>query len=345
MVNATNLYEKVRGWLDNIPNDASGDQSRGHKFAKQMSARLIGPPLELESSVPYCYSTDLSSFTDKLNWNAYTPFLEAINCRDFLAIVNSPIVVGKEVVEPLRLLMGLRGTFELASLIHHGIVRQFTKNYVLCGDDLLFLGVESDLVQYRTLCDYVGLELNQSKTVVSIDTTVFCGKVYFRGTDVSPISPPIFSLTKDFSTFISSARNFMENGLIHEKAIKSRIKIFLKYLGRLYRGKIIPYELPIKLGGIGFKTGRSLIRILERKAIRSFARFPTEDDEPPPRYTRRYPISTDKDEVKLFPYTRNLLLRGYVLRRPSIKPKHQTHALKDMHSCLCYFYDLQPYHR
>lgn len=346
-INSSNLYEKIRNILDNIPQDCSSDQAKGHMYVQKSTADTVGKTVPPTS---FLYSTDLDAFTDRLVINAYRDLLDLLNSSDFIGVINAPILVGGLTVNPNRALMGLRGTFELASGVHHGIVKSMDlQEYVLCGDDLFYSSSNHGVLQrYEQLCKYVGMKLNRKKTVVSCDTGLFCGKVYFRGLDVSPVVPPLYSFD-EFDTFVSAASNFIASSSRMSPGFRRVAKRLVLRFGRNFRATYVPYYLPFKLGGIGIQHGKGLLRILKSKAARLSCRVSEERDKVPMR-TVRYPFSSDKEvhyspfeSVKRFEgfvlWFNNLLVKGAVSRYSKRKTvSSRKPLLRDLHTILCFYY-------
>jgi hypothetical protein len=340
-INSTNFYEKVTSWLHELPGDCSQDQSKGHKFAQSKS---------LEPSSDPILSVDLRSFSDNIHLNAVLPFLSELGCLEFRQVICSEIIVGNRVIQPHHMLMGLKGTFELSSLVHHGIVlealtrsddRTGAKGYCLCGDDLIIRANARFLKSYEFLCSCVGLEINLSKTVSSADTCTFCGKVYHRGLDVTPVVPPLFTFRKGANDFVVAAGSFISSLADRSKSVKTAARKLVLAYGKFYKNIRLPYTLPSKLGGLGItlKSGpRGLLSILGPPSVRTWARFSLEEDEPLEQITVRYPAS-DPYIVKIASFCNNLVVRGATLRKKrKDKPCPRSMLLKDVCSCLEYYY-------
>jgi hypothetical protein len=319
-------------------------------FLKDQTGRCVGSNRTRPVKI---YSTDLDAFTDKLVLNAYRELLDLMNSSDFLACITAPIEVNGRTVNPHKSLMGLRGTFELASLVHHGLaIACGLSERVLCGDDLLFTSSDNSVLQrYEALCSYVGLTLNRLKTVISADTGVFCGKVFFRGMDVSPVIPPLYTLTKSSTDFISAAGDFIASSERMSKGFRNAAKVLVLRLASTFRGIYLPIYLPKKLGGVGIAQAKGLLQILKSKMARLACNIPDED-EPVPSRTIRFPY-TSKYEVVYYPKVsngsktgiffgfNNLLESGFTQRYRKRKVTGKKSAqIKDLHSILCYYYSI-----
>jgi hypothetical protein len=346
-INSSNLYDKARSVLDNIPQDCSHNQSIGHQFAKSATEYIEDPNLE---SRPDIVSADLSSFTDKINISVIEEVLIMINAGGFINVIQSPIHIGDDVVSPNHPLMGLRGTFELSSIAHHGIVHCVRSSvckdkrnrpmYTMCGDDLLLLGLPgaNALGAYVEMIESASLELNRSKTVVSKHTAIFCGKVYHKGFDVSPLTPPLYTFVSSFGKFISSAGSFADSSRNFSKGMKRSVALLLKSVSSRFVGTYVPFDLPFKLGGIGLPGSTSLISVLEKTKNRVFCNFCLEDELPPEVINRSVPYE-DPNSVRVFWWTPNLLIKGFTKRygkRNVVSPKDA--RLKSLYDCLEYFY-------
>jgi hypothetical protein len=255
--------------------------------------------------------------------------------------------------------MGLRGTFELASLVHHGIAFMCgLLNRVLCGDDLFYVSSDKHVLQrYEALCSYAGLKLNRKKTVISDDTGIFCGKVYFRGLDVSPVVPPLYSFSSNVDDFISSAGNFIDSAKrLGPGFSRAASKLVLRF-GGSFAGVFIPYYLPFKLGGVGIDRAKGLLLVLKTKAYRLACRVPS-DVDPLPIRTVRYPSPPVREKAhepmakvtsSNFPEVygwnsfsfHNLLDFGATQRfRKTRTVAKRSVTLKALHEILCYFYGI-----
>jgi hypothetical protein len=206
-------------------------------------------------------SADLSAFTDNIDPGAYMRMCHSLGIPEFRHLYTTPVKVNNDVIKPNVPLMGLKGCFDIASLIHHCLVQEFiTLDYRVCGDD--FVG-RCDLHSYENALATVGLSLNRSKTLVSETTSVFCGKVYHFGRDISPTKPPLHVLvTGTFTDFKSAVESYLPKvfGLLRREFIR----ISLNLLGRFKR--FISLDLPFLLDGIPLKrSGSSLISVLNHK--------------------------------------------------------------------------------
>jgi hypothetical protein len=357
LINATNAYDIASRVRECIPQDASLDQSSGHRWLAENTK------ISKITYDRYLVSADLSAFTDNLHFELFLPTLDVLGMHDFGAIAQSPIYVGDKVVSPLRLLMGLKGTFEVASVVHHGLVQTSgISDYVLCGDDLLF--ADEQLSSYRRYQDKVkgsGLKLNESKTIVSRFGGIFCGEAYFLGHRITPARLPFFTL---LAPELSDTQVLRCGGTIIQNVRSAKLtKPFTKILigsvialvGRQkrFRRRPLPIELPAKLGGLGGKCAvkGGLLAIISRLKNRMFAMVPRPREEPDCYQTRRYvpyawgdePLVirwTYKNEVHTFSAPNLLVKGGYKRggRRPSVsEPLLQ---LKDLLSILEYYYSI-----
>jgi hypothetical protein len=357
LINATNAYDIASRVRECIHQDVSLDQSSGHRWLAENTK------ISKIAYDRYLISADLSAFTDNLHFELFLPTLEVLGMRDFGAIAQSPIYVGEKVVSPLRLLMGLRGTFEVASVVHHGLVQTSgISDYVLCGDDLLFADVGLSMFRrYRDKINGSGLKLNESKTIVSRFGGIFCGEAYMLGHRITPARLPLFTL---FSPELSDTQVFRSGGTVIQnvrsaKLTKPVTKILIgsviALLGRQkrFRRRPLPIDLPAKLGGLGGRVAvkGGLLEIISRLKNRAFATVPRPRDEPDCYQTRRYvPYAWgDKPlvikwnfryEILTFSAPNLLVEGGYKRggRRPSVsEPLLQ---LKDMLSILEYYYSI-----
>merc|ERR1711957_511032 len=113
-------------------------------------------------------------------------------------------------------LMGWKGTFDLASLMlaysfwfHRNMFPKDRK--VQCGDDYLGYG---KLEEYKKAYEFIGCKLSEGKTVVSKTVTVFCGEMFWRGHNISPVRFSFSGLggtDKYIGKLISRTRNFISS--------------------------------------------------------------------------------------------------------------------------------------
>lgn len=358
-INSSNFYDKARAFLDSIPMDCSQNQGKGHKVAQSLTAKY-----QCRKDTAGLVSADLSAFTDNIHLTALEPILDMLRARDMIGVFNAPIMAGEREIRPLHPLMGLKGTFEVSSILHHGILHmmddgtlnRWTRDtghfktdlksesfaqYVMCGDDLLF---DSDnckiaLERYTRLVEAAGLSLNRLKTVVSATTAIFCGKVYHKGYDVSPLVPPMFTLSKSYADFIQAGGTLVSEAKGISKGFVRSVKRLLTHMSRLWRGKYLPFELPKKLGGLDYPGSTGLISILEKVRNRVFVRFTADEDAMIEAFTVRYPYK-DPKELPRFPWMSNLLIRGSTkrYRRRAVRNGLSNSGLKTVWECLVYYY-------
>jgi hypothetical protein len=284
LINSTDLYERSRTMLSRIKQDVSDNQISGHAYMATVLSRVVNKhPI---NTLPYILSADLKAFSDSLYPIAYMPILELLGAEDFYRVISSEIVVGDRSIHPTRMLMGLKGTFEVSSLAHHAMVQPISRDYVMCGDDLFMVGsddVTYTLANYKRQIDGSGLTLNESKTITSQTVGVFCGRACWLGEILSIPSIPTFTLYETSMPAYDLVRscgdvvtNVLQSTL--SRIIKSRvIGTILRFFGclKVFRGRPLPKSLPVKLGGIGSSTRLGgLLQILEKKWIRYYARVP-----------------------------------------------------------------------
>jgi hypothetical protein len=313
LVNATGVYEYFRRILDGIPGDSSSDQTKGHERARRLS----------EYSLNSIISADLSSFTDGLTTSVLYPFLDRLGLHDFIGVINAPIYVGDSVVKPVRPLMGLRGTFEIASIIHHVVARECNiKDYSLCGDDMVF--EKGSYESYVRVWNSLGIEVNPSKTIVAKGMATFCGKVYLFGIDISPVTIPFNSISKinDRHELLTTCSQVIENSKAVIKPVFHKIvSIVLRLLNRKFKNQPLPKHLPRKLGGLGLPGGPGLLKVLAKPWVHSFIILPDLEEPPDAYVTRRYLPLVDPDEIRLFPWLSNLLCDGYYTNKKKVRVK------------------------
>jgi hypothetical protein len=327
---ANDLRDKLVKLLDKLPGDFSLDQSQGHERVRKMTSMWMSDDRPI-------FSTDLTAFTDSLYPSATNTLLRALDMEDFKVIQSSPIMLDNDRIFPQRYLMGLRGTFELATIVHHSIATEVAgiNGYAMCGDDLVFRGdidkfptipvstvdkvhlqvrnpeeIEA-LSAYNDLAHDLGLYLNSSKTVISRSTAIFCGKVFHCGLDVTPHVPPFHSWVGadfycDVPQLVTKTVEFAHQAC--SKLLRSRLfGIIKRQFGRLYTGLPLPMGLPVKLGGFGFFNNTSLIVLLEDPVHNSsFVRLPTEEPEVEQMHFNYPPWDPLEGNMHFLPWIKNL---------------------------------------
>jgi hypothetical protein len=302
-LNAFDLRKRVVRLLAQVPQDASQDQSRGHSKARLLSMgfnRRLEPFVPLESNPLHfkwsevtvgrlflkrkklvksiqppdlaLVSADLSAFTDNILPATTTAALQALRCHNLIPVVfesSYQLPNSKDRIFSKAPLMGFKGCFDLASFIHHAIVQEYvTRTYAMCGDDLVGI---FDLQAYETIAQGCGLKLNRSKTVVSkhYDTAVFCGKVYFRGIDVSPMVPPLHSMFTSRHHWIrldaikSACDRLSKYYPAQRSAVKRIIRQALSHLPFF-----VSTSLPTKLGGVPIRPSSGSLDTLLSENLR-----------------------------------------------------------------------------
>merc|ERR1712238_593413 len=269
-VHSTGLFTRCRAILNCIPQVCSNDQSKGHALIK----KLTSPNNHLGEG-DSIISADLSAFSDNTSTAAIKFGLSQIglpNLDEY--ILNLPISkFNGNVITPKKLLMGLKGTFEMSSVLHNYAVKLAKiRSYALCGDDLVYSG---KLDPYMASIDTFGWSLNRSKTVISKTAAVFRGEMYWFGYRVSPRVPKVHSVysngkLRKAAVIFSTTRMAIEslNSIYNRKTVANIISPFLRLLKRKWLGVVIP-SLPCKLRGLGMKSGRhnSLLKLMKNKAI------------------------------------------------------------------------------
>lgn len=269
-VHSTGLYARCRAILNCIPQDCSVNQAKGHQLISELTRPgTIGP----DDSI---ISADLDAFSDNTSTAGIKFGLSQIGLNgleDFL--LNLPInsYNGKEII-PKKLLMGLKGNFEMSSVLHNYAVKLAgIRRYALCGDDLVYSG---SIEPYMASIDTFGWSINRSKTVISKTAAVFCGEMYWFGFRISPRVPKVHSVYSNgklrrasviFSTMRMTIASL--NTIYKRKVVAKIISPFRLLLRRKWRGVVIP-NLPSKLRGLGMKPARNskgLLGLMKNKAI------------------------------------------------------------------------------
>lgn len=210
-------------------------------------------------------SADLSAFTDSISYGTWVGMLAYLGCNNLHSLLFSGEVIlpTGEAIKPNTVLMGLKGCFDVASLVHH-ICLPEEVDYRIVGDD--FVGIIPPEI-YEQLVGTVGLELNRSKTVYSKDTSVFCGKVYKTGADISPFVPSFFTMCgSSVASAVDSAKDALDRGYLFPNQFRSIVRfVKTKVLSRLKCR--VSFDLPSKLGGFHTRNGpsRSLLDVLDER--------------------------------------------------------------------------------
>jgi hypothetical protein len=332
LVNAHGVGAYLRRILDNNPNDCSKDQTIGHNHLKSFSAK--GYTIA---------SMDLSEFTDGLTSTVLYPFLDSLGIHDFMGVINAPIEVGGEIIKPVRPMMGLKGTFELASIIHHCVTKSSNmSNYYICGDDLVAVG--GNLDSYVRTWSNLGIQVNQTKSIVAEGLGTFCGKTYFWGVDISPVRIPLSTITdcEDELELYTVCGSTVSNasGLTPgaRKVIGSKV-VRLMASKRNLKGRKIHKSLPFKLGGLGLDRDKPLLSVLSNDAL-SICSVPVEKPLPDAHITRRWFPLVDDEEVRLFYFLPLLLVSGFYTRSKKRTTVLRKRSYRSLLSVLEYFYSI-----
>jgi hypothetical protein len=247
-VHSTGLFCRCRLYLARLRQDVSHDQTIGHRFVKGRSS--MGVPM---------VSADLSNMTDDITAEALDFGLKSLNLsllKGFLFKLPVLTLDGREIV-PKVLLMGLKGCFELGSLLHHYLVqRAGILSYVMCGDDLFYQG---DLSTYAENLEALGPKLNRSKTVCSNTVAVFCGEYYWRGNSIKPVVPRVSKYFHNGrlagpSILFAATRDAVEalSSIYPNSSVALVMGPLIRLLRRRWKSPIFP-SLPARLRGLGFK--------------------------------------------------------------------------------------------
>jgi hypothetical protein len=208
-------------------------------------------------------SADLTAFTDTIRngaWLAALKFLRVVNMYELLFGSYVVLPTG-EAIKVQTVLMGMKGCFDMASLIHH-ICLPLEADYTIVGDD--FVGIIPP-DHYESLVGTVGLELNRSKTVYSEDTCVFCGKVYKAGIDISPFCPNFYTMVgSSVASAVECSRDALDKGYLFPLQFGTLVRIIKTSVLPRLKGIRVSFDLPSKLGGFNTRerSGKGLIDIL-----------------------------------------------------------------------------------
>jgi hypothetical protein len=223
-----------------------------------------------------CVSGDLSNFSDDIKPELARFGLRSLGLDGLEKLLfNLPVEMpnGKFII-PDKLLMGLKGCFELSSVCHHYVTRLAgITRYAIVGDDIFFQG---DLDTYEKNLKISGWKLNRSKTIYSRSVAVFCGEMYWFGHAVSPRVPkvsPCFDNGKHrkASVLFSVTRDAIAklNKIFNNRSVVVVTRPLYQLLRKSWKSLIV-LEAPQKLRGLGYKTsrpGRGLLHLLSRRDI------------------------------------------------------------------------------
>lgn len=372
-INGNTIRERCLIALDKFPGDYSRDQSSGQEAVRLMTLRRSRSGEDI-----YLHSTDLSSFTDNFLPSSFESLLRVLNASDFRLLWEAPIEgPGGRVYQPNRLLMGLRGTFELATLLHNCVAEYVSdiQTYAMCGDDLVLQDVWDEespypprdccpaydpfpqLSEYQVVCGKLGLELNLSKCVTSRDTAIFCGKVFINGHDVSPVTFNFSDLAAPENPSwaidaYASVIDRLKKSPWPRKSMRAVFGILVKLIGRLkfFRGLPLPKHVPFKLGGLGLPGGPGLIASLTDSVINAlYCVVGVIDDSDDQLYARRsnfIPYDPPGPTTPPFPFLESMGI-GHVHRYKKPKrirpPRKRGTYIVDLLNLLEYYYSIGVY--
>jgi hypothetical protein len=282
LVHSTSTYTSCRRVLSGWGPDVSLDQLVGHERCRKLT--------ELNSTI---VSADASNFTDSLDLELASVFLEAIGESEFLDYLRElriSTVLGP-ISTPLPL-MGLKGCYELGCcLLAFSTWRQAMlgtlrlKTMAHACDDLVGRGTRSG---FEEAYNFIGASLNTKKTVVSKTTAVFCGQMYWKGNRVTPVRLNITTLSQSTtgSVVLPMCRDFLANARpVWGPAIMRCVsRIIRRACLRCVGPNNVRFDIPSKLGGVPLPIGNktSLVKLLEDKDVLRYALYNTPILEDPP---------------------------------------------------------------
>jgi hypothetical protein len=91
--------------------------------------------------------------------------------------------------------MGAYSSWAISTLAHHALVEYsamecgitYFRDYLVLGDDVSIFNAKV-YNKYLTTCQLLGLELNSNKSTVSKFSAEMAKRLYFKGSEISPIS-------------------------------------------------------------------------------------------------------------------------------------------------------------
>jgi hypothetical protein len=329
-VHSNGLYTRARYVLNKINQDVSDLQVRAKEYV--MSASCSGRKF---------ISGDLSAFTDNISETYIDYALLLLGCeslrRDLFSI---PVKVGETTITPTVLLMGLKGCFEVGSLCHHIALRMASiTDYRLCCDDIV---TPVPLERYLTCLERLGPSLNRDKTIISSTVSIFCGMIYWQGYNVKPCKFKLFKFlgTSSLGVKYDFARDYVQTLYdIYDHKTVNRIANLLATSIALVPYKSSGYLLPLvktlpaKLGGLGVRKSRGLLRNLGTEDGWTFANKSVKIVKPPAEFNRWFMVPVDICPSKaepVFPWTYCLLRKGSTLDTAEVKATYRS-VTSDLH--------------
>jgi len=255
---SVNLYARCREALNNWNPDSSMDQRKGQVKTQNLTLTNNGR----ETIV----SADSSNFTDTISEWYTRRISNSIGCRNIIEYLSRlNIDAFGKIIHTRVPMMGFKGTFELGSLClafscwYNGLD---LKSLSHCCDDLCGLGTYEE---YERSYNMIGCSLNRSKTIVSKTVATFCGKIYWLGYDISPVSYCIQNLKGRTGEILSRVRDFIENsrGMLSGTSRKIIFGILVTELCKI-RCDLL-FDIPSKLRGVPLRsTNEPLLKRIER---------------------------------------------------------------------------------
>jgi hypothetical protein len=233
------VHDKVFRILECIEQDQTFDQAQGlHEIA------------HLSDTKKYCF--DLSAFTDRfplvlikemmiLWWGQ--EIADAI-CNIFVGFPFD--IEGQKVSYSVGNPMGFYASWGLTTLCHHFVIywacqnlnkNWLTSKYKLLGDDIIIWDGDIAL-EYKKLCQYLGVNISEQKTIIGKTLFEFAKRIYFGTDQVSPISFSSWDESrKSFSGLTDLYHDLRERGVeIHSSSETWVLDNFI-YISNIYSKK------------------------------------------------------------------------------------------------------------
>jgi hypothetical protein len=285
LIHSTTMYASCRRALSGWAPDCSLDQSVGHERVRELTVQPSRLPVVSADASNFTDSLDLELvqvFTEQLGEDRFLEYLECLSVSTYSGIVSTPLP-----------LMGLKGCFELGCLMlafscwrraKRRSLRKRTDIYLKgaahCCDDFACHGT---LEAVAECYNFIGVSLNYKKTIVSHNTAVFCGKMYWNGLDVTPVRLNLTMLSKETSGYIvlPAIRNFLD--ACRPSWGRSVMRAVYPLIRRASIRCVGPYsvrfDLPTKVGGIpipsDWSKGQTLEKVLEKRRNLRYALYNT----------------------------------------------------------------------
>jgi hypothetical protein len=288
LIHSSSMYVSCRRALRGWAPDCSLDQSVGHEKVRQLTAGKNNTPIVSADASNFTDSLDLELvqvFTEKLGEDRFLEYLDSLSISTYKGLITTPLP-----------LMGLKGCFELGCLLlafscwYHTRRRLTRKRKKLtlkgaahCCDDFACYGT---LEAVASCYEFIGCSLNYKKTVSSKTTAVFCGKMYWKGHDITPVRLNLTMLAKETSGSIvlPALRSFLDNcyPVWSTRTMRTVYPLIREASIRCVGPYSVRFDLPTKVGGVPIPSmwpkGQTLEKVLDKRRNLRYALYNTPID-------------------------------------------------------------------